>query len=107
MGIWIGVGLIFTAALLVGLQFLHTKTERVNRKLYKAHVIVAVLVHTLGTIICVLTVDVQGIWLIIYSIVMLGAMVFLWYTQREAYVSAMDLQDSRDRLDKMMKGDYL
>lgn len=105
MGIWIGVGLIFVTALLIGLQLLHVKAERINRKLYKVHVIVTVLVHTLGTIICVLTVDAQGIWLIIYSIIMLGAMVFLWYTQKEAYMSAMDLQDSRDKLDKMMKGD--
>lgn len=105
MGIWIGVGLIFTTALLIGLQFLYVKAERINRKLYKAHVVVTVLVHTLGTIICVLTVDAKGNWLIIYSIVMLGAMVFLWHTQREAYVSAMDLQDSRDRLDKMMRGE--
>lgn len=105
MGVWIGVGLIFATALLIGLQLLHVKAERINRKLYKAHVIVTVLVHSLGTIICVLTTDAQGNWLIIYSIVMLGAMVFLWYTQREAYMSAMDLQDSRDRLDKMMKGD--
>lgn len=105
MGIWIGAGLIFTAALLIGLQFLYIKAERINRKLYKAHVIVTVLVHTLGTIICVLTVDAQGNWLIIYSIIMLGAMVFLWYTQRGAYMSAMDLQDSRDRLDNMVRGD--
>lgn len=105
MGVWIGVGLIFTAALLIGLQFLHMKAERINRKLYKAHVIVTVLVHTLGTIICVLTVDAQGNWLIIYSIIMLGAMVFLWYTQREAYMSAIDLQDSRDRLDNMVRGE--
>lgn len=105
MGIWIGIGLIFATALLIGLQFLHVKAERINRKLYKAHVIVTVLVHTVGTIICVFTVDAQGIWLIIYSIIMLGAMVFLWYTQGEAYMSAMDLQDSRDRLDKMMRGE--
>ena len=105
MGIWIGVGLFFVTALLTGLQLLHVKTERINRKLHKAHVIVTVLVHALGTIICVLTVDAQGNWLIIYSIVMLGAMVFLWYTQRGAYMSAMDLQDSRDRLDEMVRGD--
>lgn len=105
MGIWIGVGLIFATALLSGLQFLHVKAERINRKLYKAHVIVTVLAHTLGTIICVLTVDVQGNWLIIYSIIMLSAMVFLWYTQREAYVSAMDLQDSRDKLEELMRGE--
>ena len=105
MGIWIGVGLIFTAALLIGLQFLHIKAERINRKLYKAHVIVTVLVHTLGTIICVLTTDVQGILLIIYSIIMLGAMLSIWYTQRGAYMSAMDLQDSRDKLDRLMRGE--
>ena len=105
MGIWIGVGLIFTAALLIGLQFLHAKAERINRKLYKAHVTISVLVHALGTIICVLTVDAQGILLVIYSIIMLGAMVSLWHTQRRAYMSAMDLQDSRDRLDKMVRGE--
>ena len=105
MGIWIGTGLIFTAALLIGLQFLHIKAERIHKKFYKIHLSVSTLVHTVGTIICIFTISVEGVWLLFYAVIMLGAMVSIWITQEKSYENGIKLQESRDKLDRYMRGE--
>lgn len=105
MEIWIGTGLIFTAALLIGLQTLHIKAERINKKFYKIHLSVSTLVHAVGTIICIFTISVEGVWLLIYAVIMLGAMVFIWIAQEKGYESGIKLQDSRDRLEELKRGE--
>lgn len=105
MGIWIGTGLIFTAALLIGLQFLHIKAERIHKKFYKMHLLVSTLVHTVGTIICIFAVNIEGMWLLIYAVFMLSAMVFVWIVQEKGYESGIKLQESRDKLDRFMRGE--
>lgn len=105
MGVWIGTGLIFTAALLIGLQFLHIKAERIHKEFYKIHVSFATVMYVIGVVLCVVTIDLEGIWLAAYAIVMIGFATFVCVTQKKSYDSALKLQDSRDRLDEMMKGD--
>ena len=105
MGIWIGVGLVFTATLLIGLQTLHIKAERINKKFYKIHLSVSTLVHTLGTIICIFTVSIEGVWLLIYAVFMLSAMVIVWIAQEKSYENGIKLQESRDKLDRFTRGD--
>lgn len=105
MGVWIGTGLIFTAALLIGLQFLHIKAERIHKEFYKIHVSFATVMYVIGVVLCVVTINLEGIWLAIYAIVMIGFATFVCVTQKKSYDSALKLQDSRDRLDEMMKGD--
>lgn len=105
MGVWIGTGLIFTAALLIGLQFLHIKAKRIHKELYKIHVSFATAMYLIGVVLCVVTINLEGIWLATYAIVMIGFATFVCVTQKKSYDSALKLQESRDRLDEMMKGD--
>ena len=105
MGIWIGTGLIFTSAVLIGLQILHIKAERINKELYKIHVLFATVMYVIGVVLCVVTIGLEGVWLAVYAIVMIGFATFVCVTQKKSYDNALKLQESRDRLDEMMRGD--
>lgn len=105
MGIWIGTGLIFTAALLIGLQMLHIKAERIHKELYKIHVSFATVMYVIGVFLCVVTIDLEGIWLAAYAIIMIGFATFVCVTQKKSYDNALKLQESRDRLNELMRGD--
>lgn len=77
--------------------------DKLNKKLYKIHVITSCVTFVLGVAICVVTTEQEGVPFLIYTVAMIGCAVIVCASQRYSYINALKSQEARDKLDELLK----
>lgn len=103
MGIWIGLSLIILGCILMALELLYVGAETFNLKLYKVHVTTVAIIYILGVLICIFTVDLEGIVYAIYTFIMGACGGFVIATQVKSYKNAVKLKASMDRINEFLR----